>query len=367
MDNLKKTRKIIEKYQNINLLPNPELEKDSFSAALALFYALKKLGKNVNLLTKKTSETFGFLINEKPVTSQEADFRISIRETGAKLSNLFYEKTTRGINLFLKTEGGTLTKEDISFEKLSNGIALITIGINSFKDTQSFIDKEPDCIINIDNNLSNENFGHANIIESTSTTLSEVVLHIISFLSENLFDKEISTPLLAGIIHESFTMRNAKLNPQTFEKIGFLVEQGADLKTISNKLCGETEESKIHLFGKILTKTHFSNDSNLGWVLLNKNDFSKTNSGSKDLKFTLEKIDQNLFPFQNFLILWEHHNSPIYIKGVFYSPNNVLTEKLATKLLGQKKGKCVLFKLNNTNLQIAKDKILNLINRPTAK
>lgn len=361
MDNLKKTRKIIEKYQNINILPNPELEKDSFPAALALFYALKKSGKNVNLLTKKTSETFGFLVDEKPVSSQEADFRISIRETGAKLSNLFYEKTTNGINLFLKTEG-TLTKEDISFEKLSNGIVLITIGINSFINAQNFLKKEPDYIINIDNNQTNDNFGHANIIEPNTATLSEVVLHTISFLSENLFDKEISTPLLAGIIHESSNTLNSRLNPQTFEKIGFLVEQGADLKTISSKLCGKIKESAIHLFGKILTKTHFSESRNLGWVLLNKGDFAETNSNPKDLKCTLEKITQNLFPFQHFLILWEHHNSPISIRGVFYSTSETLTERVAANLSGQKKGKGVLFKVNDTNLQTTKDKVLNLLN-----
>jgi len=362
MDNLKKTRKIIEKHQNINILPNPGLSKDSFPAALALFYSLKKLGKNVNLLTEKIPETFSFLIDKKPVTSQEADFRITIREAGAKLSDLFYEKTTGGINLFLKTEGGGLTKEDISFEKLSNGTALITVGVHSFKDAQSFIEKEPNYIINIDNTTANENFGHANVIETSSATLSEAVLNIISFLSENLFDEKISTPLLAGILHESSNMHNATLNPQTFEKIGFLVEQGADLKTISNKLCDKTEESTIHLFGEILTKTHFSESHSLGWVLLNENDFIETNSKPRDLKFTLEKIGQNLFPFQNFLILWEHHNSPISINGVFYSPNKTLIEKLTNNLHGQRKGNGVLFKLNDTNLKSAKDQILNLIN-----
>lgn len=362
MDNLKKTRKIIEKHQNINILPNPELSKDSFPAALALFYSLKKLGKNVNLLTKKNSEIFDFLVNEKLVSSQEANFRISIREVGVKLSDLFYEKTTSGINLFLKTEGGTLSKEDISFEKLSNDVVLITVGVNSFKDAQSFIEKEPDYIINIDNTTTNENFGHANVIETSTATLSEAVLNIISFLSENLFDEKISTPLLAGILHQSSTSRNATLNPQTFEKIGFLVDQGADLKTISNKLCDETKESTIHLFGEILTKTHFSESRNLGWVLLNENDFTETNSKPKDLKFTLEKIGQNLFPFQNFLILWEHHNSPVSINGVFYSPNKTLTKKLATALIGQTKGNGVLFKIDDTNLQLAKNKILNLLN-----
>lgn len=362
MDNLKKTRKVIEKYQNINILPNPKFEKDSFPAALALFYGLKKLGKNVSMLTEKTSETFSFLLDKGPVSSQEADFRISIRETSAKLSDLFYEKTAGGIDLFLKTTGGELKKEDISFEKLSDGAVLITVGVNSFKHTQNFLKKEPDYIINIDNNPANENFGHSNIIEPSSATLSEVVIHTISFLSENLFDKEISTALLAGIIHEAERLQGAKLAPQTFQKIGFLIEQGADLKTISSKLGGKVNESPVYLFGEILTKTHFSENRNLGWALLKESDFRRTNSTPRDLKFTLEKLASGLFPFQNFLILWEHHNSPVSIRGVFYSPNKELTEKLQASFSGLSKGKGVLFNINNLNLQSAKNKIINLLN-----
>lgn len=362
MDNFKKTRKAIERYQNIDLLPSPGLEKDNFPAALGLFHALKKLGKNVKVLGAAHPKIFDFLVKDEEIGSHEADFRISIRETGAKLSDLFYEKTTAGINLFLKTTGGELKKEDISLEKLAEGEVLITIGVDGFKKVQRVLKKEPSYIVNIDNNPENENFGHSNIIEPGLATVSEVVLQTISFLSENLFDKEISTPLLAGIIYATSRSQSVKLAPQTFQKIGFLIEQGADLKTISNKLCGEVKESAVHLFGEILTKTQFSDDNNLGWVLLRENDFIKTGSTPKDLKFTLEKINSESFPFQNFLVLWEQRNSPPSIRGVFYSPNETLTEKIANNFAGLTKGKAVLFGTNEMTLQSTKDKVLNVLN-----
>lgn len=362
MDNLKKARKIIEKEHHINLLPSPGFEKDSFPAALALFYGLKKLGKNAALLASDHPEVFGFLVEGKQLKSHGADFRISIREAASTISDLFYEKTTSGINLFLKTTGGELKKEDISLEKLAEGDVLITIGVDSFRKAQGFLKKDPGYIINIDNNSHNERFGHANIIEPESATLSEVVLQVISFLSENLFDKEISTPLLAGIIHEAGQLQGSKLAPQTFQKIGFLIEQGADLKMISNRLGGEATESPVRLFGEVLTKTHFSENRDLGWVLLTEDDFQKTNSTPRDLKFTLERLSSDLFPFQNFLLLWEHHNSPVSIRGVFYSPDRNLTEKVQTSFSGLGKGKGVLFEIKGTGLQSAKDRVLSILN-----
>jgi len=366
MDNLKKTRKTIEKYDNIAILPNPKAEKDSFPAALAFFYALKKLGKNVSMLSNKHNKAFDFL-TEKTLSKQQqkADFLISINENGAKLSDLFYEKTQIGINLFLKTEG-ELKKEDINFEKLSqkkleDAEILITIGITSFNEVQGFLKKDPEYIINIDNNPLNENFGHANIIEPESITVSEVVMHTLSFISEDLFDKKISTQLLAGIMKQTSHLKDS-LSPQTFQKIGFLVEQGADLKTISKEFGSKINENTVHLFGEILIKTHFSESNNLGWVLLKEADFIKTNSTPRDLKFTLEKISSSLFPFKNFLILWEQHASPITVRGVFYSPIKNLSKEIASSFNGIIKGKGVLFDTNESNLQIVKDKVLTILN-----
>lgn len=373
MDNLKKTRKIIEKHRNIAILPNPKAEKDSFPASLAFFYALKKLGKNVSMLSDKHNKAFDFLTEEKPIKQQQkADFLISINENGAKLSDLFYEKTSTGINLFLKTEG-ELKKEDVSFEKLSQekiGNArtsteeievLITIGIPSFNEVQKFLKKDPEYIINIDNNPLNENFGHANVIEEASITVSEVIMHTISFISEDLFDKQISTQLLAGIMKQTSHLKDS-LSPQTFQKIVFLVEQWADLKTITEEFGNNINEDTVHLFGEILTKTHFSESRNLGWVLLKETDFAKTNSTPKDLKFTLEKISSSLFPFQNFLILWEQHASPVTVRGVFYSPIKNLSKQIASNFNGIIKGKGVLFDTNEISLQIVKDKVLTILN-----
>ena len=131
-------KNIIETAQDITLLPSPGLEKDIFPASLAFFYGLKKLGKNVNFLCENLPENFKFLESKNAqdaaiedfghLAPSEENFLISIKETTTKLSQIFYQKTEDGLNLYLKTVQGELKKEDIileSFNPVETNIAEI--------------------------------------------------------------------------------------------------------------------------------------------------------------------------------------------------------------------------------------------------
>lgn len=361
MEDLKKVKKIIEETQNISLLSSPEFRKDSFPAVLGLFYSLKKLGKNVNLFAENYPERYSFLVRKEKFYPPRANFLISIKEAEAKLSHLFYEKTDQGLNLFLKTKGGELKKEDFSFRSLDFGDFLITVGIENLKKVEQFFKTKPKLIINIDNGPENENYGQINLVELGSTTLSEIVCDSLSLFSEELFDREVANALLSGIIQESLNFQNHKLKPQTFQKISFLIEKGADFKETISHLYGVATESSLKIFGKVLSKINFFPEQNLSWILLSKEDFSQTESTPSNLRFTLEKLSSGLFPVQNFLLLWEAELSPISIKGVFYSLNKSRVEKILTNFEGRQKGNGVLFQTEENDIKKVKDKILKIL------
>ena len=46
-------KKALDTYNGINVLPSPDLRQDSFPAALAIFFSLKKAGKNVNIISQE--------------------------------------------------------------------------------------------------------------------------------------------------------------------------------------------------------------------------------------------------------------------------------------------------------------------------
>lgn len=361
VENLKKIKKVIEKVQNVSLLPSPDFRKDSFPATLALLYSLKKLGKNVNLLAKDYPRRFAFLVKKEEVNFPKADFVISIKQAGTKISRLFYEKRENGLALYLKTEGEELKKENINTQPLDLGDLLITLGIGELKKVEKFLKGKPKFLINIDNQLANKNYGDLNLIELKVPSFSEIVFDIISTIDENLFDEKISNCLLSGIIQGTSNFQDPKLDEQTFQKASLLIEKGADFKKIASQLYGLGKEASLRLFGRVLGKVNFSEDKSLAWVILTKEDFSEAGASALDLRFTLSKLSSSLFPFQNFLVLWESSNSLSLTQGVFYSPSKKMIEKILERFVGEQKGDGVLFTAEEPNLQSVKDAILKLL------
>lgn len=363
---MEKIKKVIEEKENIILLPSPDFKKDIFPATLALFSSLKKLGKNVKLIAENYPERFEFLVKKSNFYLPENDFLISIKEVGVKLSQIFYEKTEQGLNLYLKTNQGRLKNENISLNPLNTltpKYLLITIGIESIKKVENLFKKEgeSEVIINIDNKPENENYGQINLIEENYPSFSEIIFEFLESIDENLFDIEISNSLLAGIIQGTSNLQNPKLSSKTFQKIAYLMSKGANFSKITSNLCKLKQENSFWLFRKILTKLNLSIDKNLGWVVLKENDFQETNSSPSDLPFTFEKLTSSIFPFQNFLCLWENKSSPTFVQGVFYSPDKSLVKRIEDCFQGLKKGNGILFQTNKKDLQKVKEEVLKLL------
>jgi len=375
-EDFKKVKKLIDKYQNIKLLPSPLLEKDTFPAALALLYSLRKLGKNVKLISARFPEKFNFLVEEKKTEENEfkkenpqipeANFLISIKELPVKLSQIYYEKTAEGLNLYLKTKNGELKEENVTFKPLKSfdsGNLLITLGIRDFKEVKELLKENKGEIINIDRNPENKEYGNLNLIEPSSISFSEIIFDILNSLNENLFDINVSKSLLAGIILGTSNFQENKLNPEVFQKISFLMKKGANFHEIISNLYRLKNENSFRLFKRVLNKLKISNNKSLGWVTISDKDFRDTCSFPSDLPFTLENLTSQIFPFRNFLCLWENKSSPINVWGVFYSPNKKLTKKISEELRGKEKGDAVFFRSQDSNIESAEEKILEIINQ----
>jgi len=361
-DNLKKVKRLITNFSNVQLLPSPELAKDIFPATLALFYSLRKLGKNVNLISGDYPEKFDFLIKKEELQLSKANFLISIKESSAKLSQIFYEKTDEGLNLYLKTNGGKLKRENIDFKPLDSESFLITIGIKSFKKVKDILNESRiEHIINIDKSADNENYGEINLIEPDFASFSEIVFDILESLDKNLFDIDISNSLAAGIIQGTSNFQDVKLNSKTFQKISFLMEKGVDFRKIISNFYKLKNTNSLRLFRRVLNKLKFSKDKNFGWVILSNSDFQESRSFPSDLPFTLEVLVSPIFPFQNFFCLWENKSSPINIRGVFYSLDKKLTQKISEKFEASEKGNGLLFKISDSDIEKIKNEIIDFI------
>ena len=110
---------------------------------------------------------------------------------------------------------------------------LITLGVQNSED---LFKKQETPILNIDNHPDGKNFGKVNIREpqfSIAQTLIELI---------NEMDKNIATPLLAGMIYFSI-QRETTIQPKVFKAISYLIKKDGDIQKIIQHLKTETKST----------------------------------------------------------------------------------------------------------------------------
>jgi len=368
MDALNQAKNLIVKSQNVLILPSQEMQSDSLVSAMALCSTLKKQGKNANILVEKIPEKFQFLSDWKPEGSK--NFIISIDTSEKEISEMRYEKNKKNIRIHLTVNKGELRKENISFPSLYNQKPnlLIAIGIRSLENLGGFFEQNSRLfyetpILNIDNHPSNENFGEVNLIDITSCS-AEILTNLIKLMEseeEAFLNESVATQLLTGIICASQNFRNSKTRPKLFETSAYLIERGGDHQKIVRHLYKQKNVAQINLLGKILEKLDFDGKKELYFASLTEGDFQESQASSKDLSFVTEELKFSFRYLPNLLILWESHASPAVIKGIFYSLKLELIEKILQNYEGVSKGEGALFLMRESDLTLAKEKILKIL------
>ncbi|MEK7578668.1 MAG: hypothetical protein AAB456_03060 [Patescibacteria group bacterium] len=225
-------KKQISEAKNICLIPS-ENEPESLTAALALFYTLRDLGKNVNLIAEKFPEKISFLTPSLDFISRPQNLVISVPKKSADIPQIYYEKTENDLKIHLTLDNGKLAKEDVLFYySEAKPDFVITLGIQDFQkqlenkmDSYGFLLGCP--ILNIDNNLENLKFGQNNLVETKS--LAEIILDIFEISS---LGKNSATCLLASVIMHYENFKSPKTNSGAFKISSDLMEKGAEYEKI---------------------------------------------------------------------------------------------------------------------------------------
>jgi nanoRNase/pAp phosphatase (c-di-AMP/oligoRNAs hydrolase) len=253
MEVSEETKKIIQESKNVYIIPE-EGNSEAISSALALFYALKSLNKNINFLLEKFPEKLNFLIPSPDFISYPRNFVLSIPKHAADISQIYYEKSDEAFKIHLTLDKGSIKKDNISFYySEARPDLIITIGIKNYQeqlekmDSFGFLLSAP--ILNIDNHLENNlNFGKINLVEQKS--VSEIIFDLIKALGDSQISKEMAECLLSGLIIFSDNFTNYKTTSEILEIASILMRQGANRDKIIKELY-KTEQDRQELFQKM--------------------------------------------------------------------------------------------------------------------
>lgn len=311
------TQQIISKISQISsiLIVTPGNNGDSLAAGLAIRSFLRKLEKEVTLLSfTEIVPRFHFLPESADISTQidlTKSLVISVSTKRIKLGELSYKKGPEQLSIFLKPEGGEFTPQDVSFSSSDFPFELIIlIGVESLERLGEFYNRNASLffetpILNIDFKPSNENYAQMNLVNLTATSCSEVVLDLINKFEASLIDETIATQLLTGIIVETNSFQHIRTTPQTFLKASQLVSLGARQQEIVGHLYKSKSLGLLKLWGRVLARLQQDLDNLLVYSAVNQSDLIKSNASEADAESIIKEMSAQLTFAKIFLFLKE--------------------------------------------------------------
>lgn len=208
---------------------------DQIAAGLGLYLALNKIGKISTIASPEpVTVEFGNLIGVDKITQSLGgkNFIISLDYTEGAIEKVSYNIEGNKFNLVIepKENAPPLDPSKVSYSCNGGSFDLIfVIGVSNLEDlgklyagNSALFSQKP--IVSIDTNRENKNFGRANFVLPTASSVSEIVSLLLRSLGTKL-DIDIATNLLAGIYNASNNL-TSKVTADTFEAVAYCLRSG---------------------------------------------------------------------------------------------------------------------------------------------
>ncbi len=359
--------KLIDKSNNILVATPENINGDALGSALALTGALEKIGKSVQLvISEELPKKFEFLpkTNSLPYDKfQEREFVLSIKDPKNQINNLYYEKEDGLLHIYLGAKN-KIEEKDFRVNPSHPFDLIFTINSRDFENLGRAFEYNPELffetpVINIDNHTANENFGEINLIDITSSSVSEIIMGLIDFLDRNLLDKNIATLILTGLIDATDNFQSPKTTPRTFNNAALLINRGGNQQEIIRYFYKTKSFEFLKFWGRILHKLSWDEKRKIVWGKVEQKDFQETNTTSEYLAQILEEIKTAFPEMKITLLLWISNEK---VKGTIYALNSELLRNLTPKLSGVQKNGNLFFSTKNLSLDETEKQTLDLIN-----
>lgn len=379
MDGIKQQiSKLIDKSNNVLVAVPENINGDALGSALALNGVLQKLGKSAQLIIpEEIPAKFEFLPKTNSLSCnilREREFVLSIKNPKNHINDLCYEKKEDLLHIYLGAKE-KIKEEDIRLSRTHPFDLIFTLNIQNFEHLGKAFEYNPELffetpVINIDNHAANESFGAINLVDITSSSVSEIIMGLIDFIDRNLLIQDIATWILAGLIDATCNFQSPKTTPRTFNNAALLISRGGDQQKIIRYFYKTKSLDFLRLWGRILHKLSWNGEKKLVWGKIEQYDSQEINTDLKCLSQIFEEIKMAFPEMKTTFLIWDAEKK---IKGIIYSLNPELLKNLNHELNGTLKNSSLLFsaqgrsalggEIKASSLEEAEKQILDLINK----
>lgn len=215
-------------------------------------------------------------------------------------------------------------------------------------------------LINIDHHLANRFFGLFNFVQSSALSTTEILYR---FFQENSvkINKKMATALYVGILEESDGFLAKGVDGTTFATIKELITLGADFQTCNKKIMRSVSLAALRLKAIMLKNMLLEHNATIAIFCIGDDEMKESGALPLDVEGAIK--ESLCLPHVQVAVLLRH-KSDFSIKGSLYSDGIVDCSLLARSFDSVGEANRADFVLdNNVSLEVAKEKIINLIKK----
>lgn len=222
---------------------------DHLAAGLALFLSLSQLGKEIKIVCEDNilvgqAHLFGIDKIQKNLPSgQSGDFILTMEGVAAQgpnggsvpsLEKLDYNVEGNNLNLVFKVLPGQSFQPSKIVPHYQTGSSasslLFIIGASSLNSLGNIYLNNMQVfgsahLVNIDNQQNNGNFGQTNVVDSSTSSISEIMASILQSLGL-IVQNDIATNLITGIFDVTSNLTSVHASADTYETVSKLMKAG---------------------------------------------------------------------------------------------------------------------------------------------
>lgn len=235
----------IKKAKKIVILTHENPDGDAVGSSLAMYIALKEMGKEPDIIIPELPKVFNFLPEVE-----------NIKKEGAK----------DPYDLAIALDCATI--------KMLNGWA------NYFEDAKSKV--------TIDHHGTNTMYGDYNYVNPDAPACAQTLISIIQYFGVDI-DKKIGTCLLTGIITDTGGFQYQSTTPETFEFAAELLQTGVNVSDIYKRVMNTKTKANFELRKRAIDRMEFYEDEKIALTYITKQDEEEAGAETGDYEGIVEE------------------------------------------------------------------------------
>lgn len=228
----------INKAEKIVIVTHENPDGDAVGSSLAMKLALRKLGKEADVIIPEFPKSLGFL------------------------------------------PGANEIKKDSDIENYDLAIALDSATVKLLNGCAKYLDNAK-IKVTIDHHSSNTMFADFNYVDQEAPACAQLLLIVFNYFGIEV-DKEIGTCILAGIITDTGGFRYDGVTAETFRFVSDLCEKGIKVSTIYQQVFASKTRAKFELHRIASERLEFLEDGKIAFTYITKADEEQVGAENGD-------------------------------------------------------------------------------------